>query len=316
MLNEDVDKMSIRIPDKWGDLPLHTAASRHQTEVVKLLVESDITKKTTLYTKADNGSLPIHAGECFYSFLMKWYLCNLIMLHIIFSSALYHFSSAVRYGAPASVIMLLLESNESRSTLLETDAYGQTPLHASCRRGGIPEVIDLLLKFDKDKTTISATDNVGRLPIHLALLHTFENQIEVVKLLLESMICGLMNRKGLELWKDDIQSLLNNMRVHERDFTTRDKLDMICDTVVEFRERVFVLELAVWRASCLQFDTSFTSIQEAMDHEASTTDAAFDINTYKADRRIRSGADIIIRDVIPFLEHEAVEEALQKLRDY
>jgi len=62
LLNADGDKISIRIPDKWGDLPLHTAASRHQTEVVKLLVESDITKKT-LYTKADNGSLPIHAGE-------------------------------------------------------------------------------------------------------------------------------------------------------------------------------------------------------------------------------------------------------------
>ena len=225
-------------------------------------------------------------------------------------------NSAVRYGAPASVIMLLLESNESRSTLLETDVYGQTPLHASCRRGGIPEVIDLLLKFDKDKTTISATDNVGRLPIHLAILHSFENQIEVVQLLLDGMICGLMNRKGLELWKDDIQSLLNNMRVHERDFTTRDKLDMICESLVDFRERVFALELAVWRASCLQFDTRFASIQDAMDHEASTTDAAFDINAYKADRRIRSGADVIIRDVIPFLEYEAVEEAIQKLRDY
>ena len=42
---------------------VHTACSRHQTEVVKLLVDSDISKKT-LYTKADNGSLPIHAGEC------------------------------------------------------------------------------------------------------------------------------------------------------------------------------------------------------------------------------------------------------------
>ena len=239
----------------------------------------------------------------------------IVLTSYSFSLPYININSAVRYGAPASVIMLLLESNESRSTLLETDVYGQTPLHASCRRGGIPEVIDLLLKFDKDKTTISATDNVGRLPIHLAILHSFENQIEVVQLLLEGMICGLMNRRGLELWKDDIQSLLNNMRVHERDFTTRDKLDMICESLVDFRERVFALELAVWRASCLQFDTRFASIQEAMDHEASATDT-FDINAYKADRRIRSGADIIIRDVIPFLEYEAVEEAVQKLRDY
>lgn len=31
-LEADHEKISIRVPDKWGDLPLHTACSRHQTE--------------------------------------------------------------------------------------------------------------------------------------------------------------------------------------------------------------------------------------------------------------------------------------------
>ncbi len=31
-LDADKDKVSIRVSDKWGDLPLHTACSRHQTE--------------------------------------------------------------------------------------------------------------------------------------------------------------------------------------------------------------------------------------------------------------------------------------------
>ena len=31
-LEADVEKRSIREKDRWGDLPLHTACSRHQTE--------------------------------------------------------------------------------------------------------------------------------------------------------------------------------------------------------------------------------------------------------------------------------------------
>ena len=42
----------------------------------------------------------------------------------------------------------------------------------------------------------------------------------------------------------------------------------------------------------------------------------FDAHAYKADRRIKSGADVIVRDVFPFLEREAVDELMSKLRDY
>ena len=31
LLEADVDKTSVNIPDHWGDVPLHTACSRHQT---------------------------------------------------------------------------------------------------------------------------------------------------------------------------------------------------------------------------------------------------------------------------------------------
>lgn len=128
LLEADVYKQSIVVPDKWGDLPIHTACSRHQTAIVKLLVDSDISNKT-LFTKAVNGSLPIHV--------------------------------AVRHQAPASVILLLLESEESRRTLLEPECYGQLPIHAACRNGAHPDVIDLLLKYDEDKKTLMQEDNVG-----------------------------------------------------------------------------------------------------------------------------------------------------------
>ncbi|KAL7551378.1 hypothetical protein ACHAWF_014580 [Thalassiosira exigua] len=277
LLDADAEKRSIVVPDKWGDLPLHTACSRHQTEVVELLVDADASKRS-LFTKADNGSLPLHA--------------------------------AVRYCAPASVVMLLLETEESRRTLQEPDFYGQLPLHAACRNGAHPDVINLLLKYDEDKKTPLQEDKVGRLPVHLALLHTTERQLEVVKLLLTGMLCGLMERKGLDLWKMDMKSLLKSMESHERDFTTRDKLDMICEDIRAFMERVFVLELAVWRASCLKFDATYSTMDEVLDHESSVAEDAFDAHYYKVDRRIRSGVDVIVRDVIPFVEDEPVEGLL------
>lgn len=125
-----------------------------------------------------------------------------------------------------------------------------------------------------------------------------------------------MERRGLDLWKTDINSLVGSMNdAYERDFTTRDKLEMICESITEFMERVFVLELAVWRASCLQFDTKFAAMQEVLDYEsANSTDGSFDAHAYKAERRVRSGADAIVREVIPFLENEPVVDMIAKLK--
>jgi len=53
------NKRSILQRDKWGDLPIHTACSRKDTSVVKLLLESDSDNKTIMI-KDNDGALPIH----------------------------------------------------------------------------------------------------------------------------------------------------------------------------------------------------------------------------------------------------------------
>ena len=255
-------------------------------QVVKLLVDSDPTKET-IHTKADNGSLPIH--------------------------------TAIRYKAPADVINLLLCDNES--TLLEPGPYNQLPLHVACRNAVAPDVLRLLLTSDVTKSAVMTGDDVDRLPIHLALLHNREKepQLEMVQILMEGMLCGRMELRGLDLWKGDMKALLQLMGTHERDFTTRDKLDIAMDVIRNFMERVYALELAVWRASCLQFNAECSSMQEVIEQlsaSAISDEGMFDINAYKADRRIKSGADVIVRDVIPFLEYEPVEELVSRFREY
>jgi ankyrin repeat protein len=342
LLRADVHKYTIGKSDKWGDLPLHTACSRHQTDVVQLLLECDATKHT-LFIKSDNGSLALHA--------------------------------AVRYRAPASVIMLLLENDDedeeddededddavggcdelsnrftneksrasrssppggsarqrrsSRSTLLESDAYGQLPIHAACRNGAHPDVIHLLIHHDTTKETVIMEDNVGRLPLHLTLLHGDSNytshniraveenissssvppnptytwfhssrssnnnnnnevtppptnqQLEVLHLLLRGMFVGRMEYRGVELWKKDLQRILKSMiETHERDFVTRDKLDMVCDSIQSFMDRARMLELVIY-------------------HYISKN----------------SESDIILREVIPFLENEIGNDTIQRIVD-
>lgn len=138
----------------------------------------------------------------------------------------------------------------------------------------------------------------------------------MIRTLLQGMMCRRIESRGLDLWKSDMRRLLRSMQTHERNFTTRDKLDILCEVLRMFRDRVFALELAVWRASCLRFDARFSSLQEALNEEERGAPSPFEARAYKAERRIKSGADVIVRGVISFLEWEPVDELYQKLKDY
>ena len=137
---------------------------------------------------------------------------------------------------------------------------------------------------------------VRRLPVHLALLHGTEHQLDVVRSLLRGMFHNRMESRGLDLWKCDMKRLLKSMETHERDFATRDKLDMLCETVREFMERAFLLDLVVWRTSCAQIEENSSSKPGALDRVS-----------------IGGKSDIIVRDVIPFLENDVSEEFVRKL---
>ena len=66
-------------------------------------------------------------------------------------------------------------------------------------------------------------------------------------------------------------------------------------------ERISLLELAVWRASCLSFDgcMDFDTMQDILDRWAMDED--FDPVEYKKQRRYSSQVAVVIREVLPFL---------------
>lgn len=202
----------------------------------------------------------------------------------------------------------MLESDVSKKTLFQEGIYGQLPLHIACRCNAPPEVIKILLDEDTTKKSLLTEDNVGRLPIHVVLLRN--PNIQVVQLLLEGMIGQRMINKGLELWKSDIKSFLKSMQMHERDFNARYKLDVISQQLRELMERAFVLDLGIWRTTCL--GREFESMQEMFD--LSNTIQEFDADEYKREAHVTSGADIIIPGVMSFLEDEPVTRIIKEIQ--
>ena len=338
------DHPSIRKVDKWGDLPIHIACSRasaalsasdrelygqglqplaseHENDAVesiRLLLEADKEKKTLSIFDVYE-SLPLH--------------------------------TAARYNAPPEVICMLLEGGGgqqqgAKSGLYTEGFHGQFPLMVACRSGSPrPEVLRILLehdhasasnrysnsKQDDQPSTILHKDATGRLPVHVFLLR---NTCEIcLRILLEGMLgrscssnsrAALLNRNsilaiGLDAWKrqwlGEMIPAMDGTNLYERDFTTRDKLDVICTEVRAFWEACVSLELVVWKMSCL---SGIREAQETKDQQQQgcCNTKLLEDGGFKQNRRIVSGVEIIVPNVLSFLEDEPVERILEQFRSY
>ncbi len=336
------DHPSVTKADKWGDLPIHIACSRasaklsdsdqqlygmgleptqgqyptlrqiltqrrmrqihydETVESIRLLLDAD-KDKSTLSVKDVYESLPLH--------------------------------TAARYNAPPKVISLLLE--KSRDGLYIEGIHGQFPLTVACRSGDLrPEVLKILLEHDdanarenpmrsgKDQpSTVMHKETTGRLPIHVFMLR---NKCEVcLRILLEHMFgtshLGLPSRNSIlstgldnwkRLWLTKVIPAMDGKNLYERDFTTRDKLDVICSQARVVCEVCLSLELVAWKMSILS----------GIRGEPSNTDnfatKLLKDNKWKSHRRIVSSAEVIVPNVMSFLQNEPVERIVEQFRSY
>ena len=82
-------------------------------------------------------------------------------------------------------------------------------------------------------------------------------------------------------------------------------LDAIVNEIKELMKRSFLLELAIWKATCLRsLDDDGTAFQSLQDVPCQ----------YKQDCHIKSGAEIIIPHVLPFLEDEPIAKLMKELQ--
>eukprot|EP00536_Pseudo-nitzschia_multiseries_P013914 jgi/Psemu1/213191/e_gw1.630.6.1 len=270
-------------------------------EIIRLLLEADTSNpKDSLSVKDLYESLPMH--------------------------------TAVRYNAPPAVIRLLLDaegsSERSLSSLsLYTEGlHGQFPLTVACRSGNpSPEVLRLLLD-DADNTnscprqrpsTVLHKDATGRLPVHVFMLrNTCPTSLRI---LLNAML-GIM-RLGLDVWKsqmlrDLIGAMDGSSGLYERDFTTRDKLDVICTELRVWYETCVALELVVWKIGCERVKNERRRTITRTPTGDGNEDTSNGTSEFRNNCRIVSGAEIIVPNVLSFLEQEPVENILDRFASY
>jgi hypothetical protein len=249
-----------------GRLPIHNAfLAGARIKVIRLLLDSDDDKKTIL-VKDDKGQLPIHL--------------------------------ACRKHTSVKVVQLLLDSDIEKKSIFQKGRLGRLPIHLACGKYASVKAVQLLLDSDIEKKSILEKDNVGWLPINYAC--GANTPVEKLRLLLQVSIGNRIEQLGLEQWRIGVEELINALTA---DDSKAKKVQEIYERLSKYEEMehaLSLLALAVWRTSCLHWGgITFKSMQEIEDLQA--TDDAFHPAEYKRERRIRSGADVIIRGVLPFL---------------
>jgi hypothetical protein len=216
---------------------------------------------------------------------------------------------ACRYNLPAQAIQLLLDhDDETKQTLYRRGINEQTPLHIAARCNAPVSVMSVLIQYDVTHALVLQKDSADRIPLHVAFVRN--QSTAVIEVLLRHMFVGSMERLGVEQWKHYMHQCRTNMSTpYERDFMTREKLDVIIAAIQQLKEYVFLLELAVWKEWCFTITeskrvTSMTEVEQYLQDCTNGDDSSLSLSDYKHERRIMSGAEIIVRSVVPFLEGE------------
>jgi ankyrin repeat protein len=212
-------------------------------------------------------------------------------------------------GVTVEVIQLLLDSDTDKRMILEKGWYGRLALHFACSCNAPAEVIQLLLDSDTEKKSIIEKDNGRNLPIHFACE---AGAVEAIQVLLQASIRGRIDQLGLGQWKMDVEELVNAMTEEG----SKEKVQEIYERLSKYEEMelISLLELAIWRTSCLNgggIKRKFDSMREIEDLLA--TDEAFHLAEYRRERRIKSGAGAIIHGVRQFLETSFRERCPSRL---
>ena len=108
---------------------------------------------------------------------------------------------------------------------------------------------------------------------------------------------------GLPRWRHHIKAELCDYILTDNGSVDNvpPSVDKLLETYTKY-ERTSLLELAVWKASCLWFDGSqnFHSMQDILDQW--TMDSRFDPTAYKSERRFTGNVAVIMRGVLAYLE--------------
>jgi hypothetical protein len=191
------------------------------------------------------------------------------------------------------------------------DCCGMTPFHilALSQTPNLSLFQALLMVYKVDM--IHAKDNFGSTPMdYLCLNHTPDSGM-VIQSLLQTIVAQRLQWLGLDQWKLDISTAMNDALAVE--WTSRQrKIGLLYFKLAtyEWLESMSLLELALWKVKMDGCKVAYDTDHERDEGSSPTWSRLEKLQldgVHRQNCRINSGADVVISNVLLFL-HQVCRE--------
>ena len=309
--NNDVHYIHISqaLQHRFDDLPIHKLCyyqSYSDNETTMQSLRREINPWTSKFPGQLNttgkekdclGMTPVHILACstkptieMYRLLIEKYPETLIMKDKWGDIPLLY---AIWCNASAEVVDLLVESYKSNHPDYEFDWKGM--IQTMAKRNVPLAIIQRLINTQRRSFPDQEYD-IQTVVLELAVCDTeqwaFKNgkytRIETFKYLFQVSITKRLDSLGIRRWREELEDGISTLpeKVGNRDRDTQAVYERLA-TYESIKEGTSVLELAVWKA---EIDKGRNKRQRVEGEDS-----------YKEQCRVNCGADVIIRNVLPYL---------------
>jgi hypothetical protein len=196
----------------------------------------------------------------------------------------------------------------------KVDAFGMTPFHIlALAQTPNFSLFQELLKVLYNVDFIRTRDKFGSTPIdYLCLNHTPE-ATTVARSLFQTIFAERMRWLGLDRWKAGLWKAMDQALTVHVSFRRRE-IGKFCFKLATYErmESISLLELALWKGKIVgwkaAFDTDHHRDEQSSPKRPRVDKSNFDSSVDRESCRINSGADVVISNVLSFLDKVCRED--------
>jgi hypothetical protein len=194
----------------------------------------------------------------------------------------------------------------------KVDAFGMTPFHIlALSQTPNLSLLQALMKVYK-VDIIRTSDKFGSTPIDYLCLNRTPASAFVIRSLLPTIFAERVRWLGLVRWKSDMVASIDEALATEF-LSRRSAIGMLCFKLATYDrlESVSLLELALWQGKidcCKAAYETDHQRDEASSPKRPRLDKSHSVGVDRQSCRINSGADVVISNVLPFLDKVCRED--------
>jgi hypothetical protein len=194
----------------------------------------------------------------------------------------------------------------------KVDAFGMTPFHilALSQTPNLSLLQELMKVYKVD--IVRTRDKFGTTPIDYLCMNHAPGSATVIQSLLHTIIVQRLRWLGLARWKSDMLVAMDEALATERE-SRRSPIGMLYFKLATYErlESVSLLELVLWKFKIESCKAAYETDHQrdgASSSKRPRLDKAHSDGVDRQSCRINSGADVVISNVLPFLDKVCRED--------